>query len=269
MPTVSRMRLISRLIADPLWLFLVAGLAIFGTHSLLQPATPASIIIDSDSKARLLEEQSLLLGRSLSEAEGIRVIQEFTDREILFREAIEQSMHQYDPRVREALVQRMRLGMVGGIADPDEGELIDFYSSNLDLYKSEPEISFDQFLFTGKPDEIEAILALLDGNPDMKNIGESRRRSFDRYGKSVLRALYNANQLAQLETVDPGVWFGPLPVDTGWVLLRVRERRAPRLISYVDIRDQVRIDIAAKREREAVEQAMQTLRKKYNVLSNP
>lgn len=263
------MRSINRLFADPLWLFLLAGLIIFGVHSLLQPSSTTSIIVTSDTKARLIEERSLLLGRPLSEEERSRVIREFADREILFREAIAQGMHQYDPRVRETLVERMRLGMVVGIAEPDEGELIDYYSSNLDLYKSEPEVSFDQFLFTEKPEDIDGIIVLLDSTPDTERIGDVRRRSFDRYGKSVLRALYNSNQLTQLETAELGVWFGPLSGDTGWTFLRVRGRHAPRLIPYLDIRDQVRIDIAARREQEAIEQAMQALRTQHDVVANP
>ena len=76
------------------------------------------------------------------------MVQEFIDREILFPRSHEpKSMHQYDPRVRETLIERVRLGMVVGVSEPDEGDLIDYYSGNLELYKSEPEISFDQFRF--------------------------------------------------------------------------------------------------------------------------
>lgn len=263
------MRFFKRLIADPLWLFLLAGLIIFGIHSLLQPSQTPAIMLTDETKARLVDERALLLGRPLSEDERIRVFREFTDREILFREALSQGMHHYDPRVRETLVERIRLGMVVGLAEPDEGELIDYYSSNLDLYKSEPEVSFDQFLFAEAPEDIDAMFALLAREPETERIGDARRRTFDRYGKSVLRALYNSDQLAQLETAEPGVWFGPIQGETGVVFLRVRERFAPRLIPYLDIRDQVRIDLAAMREQDAMEQAMQALRKKYNVPETP
>ena len=116
---------------------------------------------------------------------------------------------------------------------------------------------------------MQNILARLENDPETDRIGGATRRSFEKYGNSVLRALYNSDQLAQLESAEPGVWFGPVSGENGWIFLRVRERHAPRLIPYLEIRDQVRIDLAARREREAMEQAMQALREKYDVPSHP
>lgn len=259
------MRLSDRLIKDPLWLFIIAGAIIFGANQLLRPSDTLVVIVDPATQARLLEEQSLLVGHELSEEESSRIIDEYADREILFLEALRQGMHQYDPRVREALIERVRQGMISNISEPDEGELIDFYSSNLDLYKTEPEISFDQFLLAEASTKLSDVLSFLTTNPEAPQIGLSRRREFEKYGLSVLRALYNEQQLTSLLSAKPATWTALPDGVAGKLLVRVRAHHPPRLIPYPEIRDQVRVDVASRREQEAINQAMQTLRRKYDV----
>ncbi|TLU61876.1 hypothetical protein FE810_13750 [Thalassotalea litorea] len=259
------MLFIDRLIKDPLWLFILCGAIIFSVHSYYKPTATYSVDVSDYTKNQLLEERVMLLGRPLQEQEEARTIQAFIDREILFLEALEQGVHRYDPRVRDVLVERMRLDMVSNINLPDEGELLDYYSSNLDIYKTESEISFDQFHFPEAPKSTTQILSLLAKEPELKHIGKVQRRSFDRYGKSVLRALYDKAQLAQLERAEQGKWFAMSVGDKGWFVTRVREWHAPSLIPYPDIRDQVRIDVTTALERESIEKFMLNLRKKYHV----
>ncbi|TKB45543.1 peptidylprolyl isomerase [Thalassotalea mangrovi] len=262
------MQRIRRYLKDPLWLFMLTGALIFYIDSLMQSPVHNEVAFSSKAMQRHFEQPVQLLSQHITAAEQAKMTQQYRDREILFYEALELGLHLNDPMVRKALVERMRQIMVSDISYPDEGELIDYYSSNLHRYQSDFEISFEQFHLPMTTPDVAQALSLLAQHPDLQEIDSVRRRTFNRYGLSVLRAMYDDEQLAQLQAATKGAWIALAPGENGLHLVRVLASYAPEQIPYLRIKDQVRTDVLAIREQEAIDNAMSRLRSKYHSRSD-
>ena len=254
-----------RILRDPLFVFLAAGAALYAAYALLESRRSEPVRLTAQTRAAWVADYEALTGNRAGDDDLRRLEREYVAEEILFREALADGMHLRDSGVRARLVELMRLRITGLLPDPDEEQLVNHYAENLELYKSEPSISFEQVYFKELPDDAEALAAKLrDGSPIH---GESFRYglNFPRYGRSMLRGMFGQPFIAALWSAPLGEWTGPIQSTQGWHFVRPAERLPETLLPFDAVRDQVETDLRAAQIQQAVDRRVEELVLRYEV----
>lgn len=254
----------TRLLRDPLAVFLAAGLALFAAWWLLS-ARGNRIEVSAATQQSLVADYQLMTGRLPDPEQKQKLIDDYVADEILFREAVARGMHLTDRTTRARLVDRLRFLIAGAPKSPGEADLLDFYSTHGELYRAEPQISLEQRFFTRMPEAPDAILAALNRGDRIDGDDFWMGRKFPNYGESMLRGMFGAQVLTAARTAPLGRWVGPYPSARGVHFLRVAARTPPALMRYTDVRDQVRQDMAAAQSNGAVAAEIRRMEARYDV----
>lgn len=254
----------SRLLRDPLVVFVAVAALLFGAYWALGRSDNA-IIVSTATAASLAENYQLMTGRAPDAAARKKLVDEYVTDEILFREAVSRGMHLTDRTTRARLVDRLRFLIAGAPATPVEADLLDFYSEHGDLYRAEPQISLRQVYFTRMPEAPAAILAALNRGDRIDGDDFWMGRNFPDYGESMLRGMFGQPILEAARKATPGRWIGPLPSPRGVHFILVERRNPPRLMRYTDVRDQVAQDMMAAQTAGSVAAAVRKMEAKYDV----
>lgn len=249
----------ARIVRDPLFLFLGAGLALYLAYALLQPRQQDPVVLTAGTRTTLIAEFETLTGRKATPADVDRIEREYVADELLFRAAIADNVHLADGEVRQRLIEEMRRRATGVLPDPSTEELLDFYSDHLDRYHSEPTATFEQVFFESAPMDAARILAGLQRDQPTDGDPFDHGLDFEAYGRSMLRGMFGEPFVTALWSAPENEWIGPLETARGWHFVRVRARHAPVLRPFPEVRDQVENDWIAAQIQTAVEQRVQEL----------
>lgn len=242
-----------RWLREPLVAFLLIGALLFAAHSLLESRRTPQIRITAETSAALQADFVAIAGRAPSAAEIAKLEREYVVDELLLREAVERGLHLSSGAVRSRLVEDMRREIAGPLPDPSDEQLVDFYSSHLDLYRSEPSMSFDHAYFRDRPGDAAARLAQLQQGVLLAGDPFARGLSFERYGRSMLRGMFGQAFVDALWNAPVGEWSGPVESAYGWHFVRPRDRQPAALLPFDAVRHQVEGDYLAATIERAVE----------------
>lgn len=253
-----------KMLRDPLILFLMIGGAFFLVYTLVN-ARGQRIEVTQAMQASLAGDYEALTGRKPDPAAQAELVKDYVANEVLFREAIDRGMHLTDKATKQRLVDRLRFMITGTPSDPAEADLIDYYASHMNLYRSEPQVTFEHVFFAEPPADAAAILARLNKGERVTGDDFWMGRTFPDYGQSMVRGMFGQPFLETLEQAKPGSWIGPVKSSRGVHFIRVEGKRAPALIAYTNIRDQVQQDFIAAKTGGAVDAEVAKLEQKYDV----
>lgn len=247
----------ARLLREPLFAFLVAGLALFLLYAWLRQPDP--IVLNQATRDALLEEFETLAGRPPAQADIKRIEREYVADELLFRAAIAEGVHLDNPGVRRQLIEAMRLRATGVAPDPSVEDLLDYYSDHLDRYHSEPAASFEHVYFVAAPADADAILQRLNRNESVAGDAFRHGRVFDRYGRSMVRGMFGEAFAAAVWSATPGRWIGPLESSQGWHFVRLSALQPAALRPFPEVSNQVENDWIAAQIQTAVDRKVAEL----------
>lgn len=256
---------LGRLLRDPLVVFLVIGGAFFLAYWALNRGADR-IEVPAATQAQLAEEYEAITGRKPSPADRARLLQDFVTNEVLFREAIDRGMHLTDKQTKQRMIDKLRFLIAGSPAEPREEELVNFYAEHLPLYRAEPKISFRHIFFEDAPADPAATLATLRAGGQIAGDDFWMGREFTDYGESMVRGLLGAEFLKAVRAAPAAEWIGPIASSRGVHFVRVEGKRAPSLMPFPQVRDQVKQDYGAAQTRAAVDGEMEKLKERYDVV---
>ncbi|GLS98948.1 hypothetical protein GCM10007897_03260 [Sphingobium jiangsuense] len=254
-----------RLVRDPLFLFLIVGGAIFLAWHLTQRSRADPVTYTPAIEKQLVENFELVSGRKATPADREKLRDDYIGDELMFREALERGLHLSDAETRERLVDQLRYIVAGAPVEPTEEQMVDYYASHPDLYRTEPGISFSQVFFASRPADEAAILAALNRGEAVRGDDFWLGRDFPDYGHSMIRGMFGKPFLDRLEQGVAGVWQGPVQSSRGWHFVRKTGTKAPARIPYATARPQVRQDFMMSSTREALDREVAKLKEKYDV----
>ncbi|PCD02113.1 hypothetical protein COC42_11585 [Sphingomonas spermidinifaciens] len=254
-----------RLLRDPLFAFLIAGIAMFVAYAAIEARRTPPVAYTPEIERALVEEFEALAGRDARPADRARMKRDWLTEELLFREAIDRNLHLTDADTRKRLVDKVRYLIAGAPAEPDEAALVDYYSSNLSRYRGEPRTSFEQVFRAERPADAAALLQRLNVGSAVAGDDFWLGRDFPRYGDSMVRGIFGQPFVKALHAAPPGRWVGPIRSPRGWHFVKKREALPAALIPYDQIRDQVRQDLVMAETARAIDAALGRLREKYDV----
>ncbi len=258
--------MLARVIRDPLSAFLVGGIALFAVYAALQSRGTQPVRLAATTRAALVADFEALTGRPAGAGDIARIEREYVTDELLFRDAIDSGLHLTDGEVRRQLVEKMRLRVTGLLPEPTDEQLVNHYAENLDRYRSEPAVSFEQVYFRGRPPEPGNVLARLQGGEAIAGEPFPQGRSFPRYGRSILRGLFGQPFVDALWTAPLDEWSGPFESPQGWHYVRATERLPEALLAFDVVRSQVENDFLVALIEQAIERRVAELEQRHEVI---
>jgi hypothetical protein len=276
---------IPELLEEPLLHFLIIGAALFllfdwrgGRASAPGGAaggSTAQSLVTRDDLQRMDGQFEKTWQRPPDEAERKALLEDFVRNEILFREALAAGLDRDDEVLKRRLRQKMEFIYedVSSWAEPADADLAAFMLANREKYLADPRLSFRQVYFNperrgGRIDadagEALARLArgadpytvgdptLLEREVPLAPLWEIRKRFGDEFARSLL-------------ALKPGRWEGPVRSGFGEHLVFVVERRDGRMPELGEVREAVKRDWTAAKQKELKDAAYARIRQRYTV----
>lgn len=263
--SASQRSLLSRTVRDPLFIFLLAGIGLYALYAGIQRNAGQAILLPAATRSELIASFETVAGRPATAADVARIEQEFITDEVLFRAALEENLHLTDSTVRGKLIEEMRFRITGMLPDPTDEQLVNHYAEHMDLYRSEPAVTFRHVYFRERPAEDAKLLAQLRAGQAVAGESFDHGREFPRFGRSLLRGLFGQPFTEALWQAPLGTWTGPLQSTRGWHFVLPTEQLPPALLPFDAVRQQVENDYLRTLIDSAVDKYVEQQRQRYDV----
>jgi hypothetical protein len=200
----------------------------------------------------------------------------YVRNEMLYREALARGMDREDPRVRMALIQKMRM-LAAGRADASGGteeDLAAFFALRKEQYKLPARLSVTHVLFKNN-DEAQAraeklLSEFLKKEPSEAALREAGDTSMlGSVHQSVtatdLEKRFGTDFTAEVVSLTEGEWSGPVRSGFGLHVVKVYDRVPGRIPELAEVRDKVANDLRYEARKASQEQGFQEIAGKYQI----
>lgn len=274
------MNKIFRWLKDPLVHFLVLGGALFALYGAVggsDEPTPDQIIVSDADIERLATLFRQRWQRPPTSAELDGLIEAHLREEILYREALALGLDRDDTIVRRRMAQKLEFLFrdLAVQAEPTEEELDQHLKANPDRFTEPARVAFAHvYLNPDKrggslEEDARVLLAALREGGSGEGIDQLGDRFMldSRYDTSEdqVARLFGRDFAARVVALEPGDWRGPVESGYGIHLVQVERMEPPYLPPLEAVRDSVRLELMAEREKEANESFYEELRKRYQI----
>jgi len=257
--------MLARMVRDPLFVFFLAGCALFAAYSALQSRSAQPVHLSAETRAALITSFESAAGRPANADDIARIERDYIADELLFRDALDNGLHLTDTTVRGRLVEEMRLRITGLLPDPSDEQLVNYYAENTGRYFSEPALTFEHVYFRSQPVDGQSIRARLQGGEPVAGEPFAQGQAFPGYGRSIIRGMFGQPFTAAVWAAPPGEWSGPFQSSQGWHYVYPTERVPEALLPFDAVRDQVENDYLFAVIQQAVDQRVAELEQRYEV----
>jgi len=246
MPDIS----IGRILREPLFHFFLLGLGIFAIYGSLIPngqndGDGTQIVIDTQDVDRLVQQFEATWRRPPTPEELSGLVEAQLREEILVREAIALGLDQGDAIIRNRLAQKMTF-LTTSVAQsmlPEDEILIAHMETNRKRFTMPGQLAFDQISLPEGADANSALAALNAGvDPDEVGNRSLLPLRMPLTSAQAIDATFGRNFYATLIDLPLDAWAGPVQSGYGAHLVRLTDRKEPRLPPLESIRDQVLAD---------------------------
>lgn len=214
---------------QPLTYFVLAGVVAFCVDAWLRREANV-ILITSGIRTELADEFKRNYSRAPTADELENAIQEWTDTELLFREATELGLAENDGVIRDHLARKLsQMVIQGNVPDePTDGELLQELRAHPERYRK-PDTYTISHVFINRakaPDTFDArvgeALSKLESNAPVASVGDHFPRGpvFEGLSQAHLEANLNLKLSSVLKPSEVGVWHR-LPGARGMHFVRV------------------------------------------------
>ena len=264
-----------RVFKDPLFLFFVAGAAVFAASRLADGAQdPLHIRVDPDTLTAFVQHRSQLQDPELARARlaGMTprelrfVIDSYVREEALYREALRLGFDDGDYVIRRRLGQRVEFmaeGAASALTALDNAAVRAYFESHRETYRQPPTLTLTHVFFeTARRGNAAARLTAQEalarlgaeriGFNEAAGLGDAflYRKNYVESSRSDLAGHFGETMADALFELQPGAWRGPLESPYGLHLVLIAARDEGGLPEFEDVRTRVRTDAQQARRRE-------------------
>lgn len=261
------------LIREPLVHFFALGGLIFALYATVNDAGPPQtdrIEITAADTALIERQFKAAWNRPPTEQEFEALLARHIDQELLVREATALGLDRNDRVVRQRLEQKMRFLIEGraALVEPSDAELQEYLNRNAEDFRRAQRLSFEQFLLPDGTSEsgIEAALADLREGNTPEAIPSILPSALSDASPSTVDATFGKGFFDAVNELEVGLWQGGVTGGYGTHLVRITDRSPGRLPPLAEIRDEVLQDWRHSRSEAHVEETLQALRDRYDVI---
>lgn len=270
-----------RLLKEPLFHFLILGIALFAIFSLLsaRDETPRGAIIVSAGK---IEHLATLFARTWqrpptrTELKGL--IDDYLREEAAYREGMSIGLDRDDTIIRRRIRQKLEFIAedIASQIEPSDDELAEYLAAHADQFHIDPRLSFRQvYLNTDhRRESVETdannLLIAFKGDPsiDASTLGDHILLEYGYTDVSMreIANMFGQQFAAAVVDLEPGGWRGPIESGYGVHLVFVDNRSDARLPELDEVGDQVRREWDNARRVEMTEKFFSNLLDRYEIV---
>lgn len=213
---------------------LTAALA-FGAGFAIGASTPEKqkprIEVRADTVAAQVVNRAAMIGRDLTEAEIVDIVDRQIGIEVLIRKAAKLDVHLKDADIRKHMVAVMTHVLSGQVPEPTHDDLAAFLAENPDRYMTPNRVSFEHVFFAEDHSAAEALAqSLRDGGEAPAGAGDIfwLGRDMDSYSSSQLLTVLGHGFVQAVSDIPMNTWTGPIRSGRGWHVVRLKARHAPQ-----------------------------------------
>lgn len=272
--------MLKRIVAEPLFHFLLVALAIFGFYALLNRGA-----VDGQDEVRVsapkVEQLAALFAKTwqrpptAQELKGL--IDDHVAEEIYYREALARGLDKDDATIR----RRMRLKMdyleeaETATLTPSDAQLDAYFKAHAAAYALDPQYAFQQIFFSPRRrgDRIDAdaaaILADIKAKPpgDASALGDETLLPFESplATKEEIARVFGQSFADALDKAPVGEWSGPFVSAYGLHVVKVSEKARGRMPTLAEARAAVARDWTNEERKRVHAERFAALLKRYKV----
>ena len=256
------------LLNEPTLHFFAIAVAIFALYAIFQSRGDKVLELDQREIDARIFMREMATGESLTEEQSQLIASLYVEEQILVQEAITMGLDN-DIRIHDMLAQKMRHVLSGGIIQPSEAELQDYYEANLPGYETLPTVSVDELVFDSQDTLSEDLVSLLNTRAEpqqLLTLEQGNASPLPRVNHIDLSNIFEPELADSVFSASIGQWSGPFVSNRGQHWLRVTERVDARLPSLSEISDQVRLDWITEKEEALLQVEIDKLWDQYTVV---
>jgi hypothetical protein len=266
-PPVKGSRFTRFLLTEPLVHFVIcAAILFFVSRHFGKP----EIVVSPEVRNGLRQDFVSRAGRPPTSAELDKLVNEYIDDEVLYREALRQGLER-DSRVRTLLVQTMRTTLRPVLPDPTDADLEALRRENPEAFRLPTRLSFEHVSFVEEKDIPLDLPDRLRAGGSAPGGGTLTKlpNPFPLSEPSRVEAMLGADFTGALWTCQGSEWTGPLRSRRGVHFVRIVARDKPRDVPLAEIRPKLVALWIARREGAEVSAKAAELRQGYRVVLPP
>jgi len=274
---------------EPLVHFVVLGALLFAANVLFvddgaghRPREDASetdakrIVLSASHRAELAAQWEDRTGRPAREADVERMVHQWIDREILYREAIAMGLHEDDMVVRNQVISKLTVAFqsLAAIPTPSEDQLRAYLASHRELYARPPRYDIVHVFAPSsarEPDpnaeaSVRAYLEQIEAGADPLELGPrfAKGRRFRLRTQTKLAAIFGEDFAERLVAVEPGTWVA-LPSRHGWHGVSITKVHPPTPARFDELRERLWADWEREQRQSDVRRQVLRLREDYEI----
>lgn len=240
------------------------------TGARVEPDT--RIVLSEAHRADLARTWERRMGRPADEAEMKRMIQQWVEREILYREALAMGLHEDDMVVRNQIISKLSTAYqsLAHVPEPSEEQLRAYLEREYERY-DKPERFDIVHVFSPAEDgegqtKVEGWKGEIEAGADPLTLGPRfpKGRRFRLRTQADLESMFGEDFAVTVAAASVGVWT-VVESKYGWHAVQIGARHPPQPGEFGALRERLRGDYERDvREREVREQVLR-LRERYEV----
>lgn len=253
---------------EPLLHFLLLGAVIFGVDHLVDARRedPQTIVVSAAVQKEARDMFSAGLRRQPSAGDMQKLVDRWTDNEILYREGLALGLDRGDVTIRERVIFKALSVAQAGITLPaiDEAGLKTWFEARHARYDAPALYTFLEAVVTGDstPESTQAFVAAL--NTNAKSDVQSDLRSFQQRPRGNLLESYGADFARALDEAPVGQWRA-VPSTSGLRVVQVEAIQPPVAARFDAIKEAVYQDWRDDAMAEMTTKAVREMGRKYAV----
>ena len=271
----------SRILKEPLLHFFLLGAGIFLLSAYFGDSDELAadeIVVTTGQLERLVQSWKKTRMRPPTQAELEGLIDDYLREEIYYREALAMGLDSDDMIIRRRMRQKMEFISqdLSSLAEPTHEELQEYLQDNADAYMIEPIFSLRQvFLSRDRrgetiQDDARKILESLQREPatDIGQLGDPLLlpQVIDELPAREVSDMFGRDFTAQLLTLAPGNWLGPVASGYGLHLVFIDKIVEARMPELTEVRARVETDWRDKKRRSINDELYYGLKERYTIV---
>jgi parvulin-like peptidyl-prolyl cis-trans isomerase-like protein len=273
----------TRVLREPLVHFLLLGALLFlFSRWKSGPSDSGRIVVTRVRIEQLATAFSRSWQRPPTERELAGLVEDYVKEEVYVREAIATGLDRDDTIIRRRLRQKLEFLTEDALegAAPSDEDLRGYLKAHADSFRVEPRVAFRQVFLdrnrrgAAAQEQARALLVRLSSarpGADISALGDSRMLPsvVELTPQSDVARVFGQEFAAQVTSLAPGSWAGPIASGYGLHLVEVTERVEGRLPELAEVRDAVARDWQGQRRKERKDSLFRSLLARYTVVVEP
>jgi hypothetical protein len=279
--------ILRKLIREPLFHFLLLGVAIFLLAGRVRNASAGSgdkIVVTQSQIESIVVGFSRTWMRPPTREELQGQVDDYVREEVLYREAKAMGLDQDDVIVRRRMRQKFEFlaeELAARTGPPTDPELEAYLRQHAGKYSEEPSFSFEHIFFSREKrgasadTEATAMLARLSGKGkdaiNIEKLGDALLlpSRFEKTSAGETARVFGEKFAKELAKTQLGTWAGPFESSYGLHLVRVDARAREVVPPLANVRESVLRDLLSDRRRQELDTQYEKLRARYTVVVEP